>query len=109
MCTNVSVNKQYSHAPLPTSRKRPMKTFDIGVDLDAVGYNLQSTLAPYARKHGYPLATDQIWNHIDSETGRHGGFSSCGIKDYDEFLSLCSKAVNDGVLYSTGCPFPGFL
>ena len=86
-----------------------MKTFDVGVDLDGVGYNLQSTLAPYARKHGYPLATEQRWNRIDPETGRHGGFSSWGIKDYDEFLSLCSKAVNDGVLYSTGCPFPGFL
>lgn len=86
-----------------------MQTFDIGIDLDGVGYNLQASLSPYARKHGYPLASESRWNRIDTETGLHGGFAAWGIEDYDQFLALCSEAVAEGVLYASGCPFPGFV
>lgn len=86
-----------------------MKTFDIGVDLDGVGYNLQATLAPYARKNGLPLASEERWNRIDPETNVHGGFASWGIPDYPAFLDLCTNAVEAGVLYTSGAPFSGFI
>lgn len=86
-----------------------MNTFDIGVDLDGVGYNLQASLAPYARKCGYRLASEEAWNRIDPETGVHGGFASWGIADYDEFLALCTRASEDGALYASGAPFAGFV
>lgn len=86
-----------------------MKTFDIGVDLDGVGYNLQASLAPYARECGYHLASEEAWNRIDPESGVHGGFTSWGIANYDEFLDLCTRASDEGALYSSGVPFPGFI
>lgn len=86
-----------------------MKTFDIGIDLDGVGYNLQASLAPYARKHGYHLASEESWNRIDPERGTHGGFASWGISNYAEFQALCSRASEDGALYSSGAPFEGFI
>lgn len=89
-------------------RRDPMTTFDIGVDLDGVGYNLQAALAPFARAQGYRAASEESWNRIDPETGLHGGFFAWGITDYDEFLALCSKASTEGALYASGAPFPGF-
>lgn len=86
-----------------------MKTFDIGIDLDGVGYNLQASLAPYAREVGYERASEETWNEIDPETGVHGGFASWGVADYGEFLDLCGKASDDGVLYVAGTPFVGFV
>ena len=86
-----------------------MKTLDIDVDLDGVGYNLQAALAPFARQHGYPQASEEAWNRIDPETGVHGGFASWDIEDYTEFLSLCTKASEAKVLYASGRPFEGFL
>lgn len=86
-----------------------MKTFDIGVDLDGVGYNLQATLAPYARKNGFPLASEERWNRIDPVTKEHGGFASWDIPNYADFQSLCMRAVEKGALYASGAPFSGFL
>lgn len=86
-----------------------MKTFDIGIDLDGVGYNLQASLAPYARKQGYQLASEPSWNRINPDTGKHGGFASWGIRDYDEFSDLCSEASVEGTLYASGAPFAGFV
>lgn len=86
-----------------------MKTFDIGVDLDGVGYNLQASLAPYARKNGYPRATEERWNQTNPGTNKHGGFSAWGIPDYKTFHDLCINAAEDGCLYASGPPFPGFV
>lgn len=86
-----------------------MKTFDIGVDLDGVGYNLQASLAPYARRQGYRSASERAWNRIDPETGKYGGFASWGITNYDEFLALCSSASTQGQLFASGAPFAGFI
>lgn len=86
-----------------------MKTLDIGVDLDGVGYNIHASLAPYARTHGYPLASEATWNRIDPDTGLHAGHTGWGIAGHKEFFALCTRAVTDGALYSKGAPFPGFV
>lgn len=86
-----------------------MKTLDVGVDLDGVGYNFQAALAPFARAQGYPLASESRWNEIDPETNTHGGFASWGIPDYAALMELVPRAIEEAGLYARGCPFPGFI
>ncbi|MFB7890274.1 hypothetical protein ACFCZ3_19710 [Cellulosimicrobium cellulans] len=77
-----------------------MRKLRVGFDLDEVMYPFVASLRWY-RHHHQGHALDTMPDPAEYEFG-----PSWGIATREEFVNLCATAVDDGVVFRHGVPFP---
>lgn len=73
----------------------------IGIDLDGVGYDFLQCLSDYAVANGFPMARVERWTGWMST-------ESWGMT-HEQYLDMCNRAAEDGHLFTSLEPLPGFI
>lgn len=84
-----------------------MKHLDIGVDLDGCAYGFTESLREFAVSEGYDPERLAGGGHDDETASDWEFYKTHWDMDTPEFLDLCHRGVDAGVIFLKGEPFPG--